>query len=198
MEKFSQVIVNFICNNMTIEDKDMIEIYKYGIEITLSSLINLIMIILCSLILRDLIAGLIFMFCFVLLRSYTGGYHAEKYWRCNVVFLCTFLLTYFLARIFVQIELNLYGILIILFFSYIPILKFAPVKNIHKKLTEAKVKRSRKVSTVMYMIFFILTVLCYILNIWYGYMVLTTIISISIMIVIEIFMQNNGYHVSNT
>lgn len=86
MEKISQYIVDFICRNMTIDDDEMIEVYKYGIEITLSSVINLLMIITGGLVLRDLPAGLIFMFCFIFLRSYTGGYHAEKYWRCNVAF----------------------------------------------------------------------------------------------------------------
>ena len=94
MEKISQIIVCFISRNMTIDDEEMLDVYKYGIEITLSSVLNFVLIIISSLILRDLSAGLIFMALFIFLRSYTGGYHAETYLRCNIAFVCTFFLTF--------------------------------------------------------------------------------------------------------
>ena len=65
MEKISQRIVCFISRNMTIDDEEMLDVYKYGIEITLSSVLNFVLIIISSLILRDLSAGLIFMAVFM-------------------------------------------------------------------------------------------------------------------------------------
>lgn len=194
MERISQCIVNFIRRNMPVEDEEMLDVYKYGIEITLSSLLNLAMIIVCSLLLGDFAAGLIFMACFVLLRSYTGGYHAETYWRCNVVFVCTFILTYYAGRVLNLINTNIYAAAGIMLPGIFPIIKFAPVKNRHKILSESKRKKSKAVSLVLFVWFLILSLLMIAFDIWYGYLILSTTSAVSVMIIIEIFMQSKGYH----
>ena len=196
MDKISNSIVEFISRNMSVDDKEMLDVYKYGIEITLSSLINFVMIIVCSLLLGDLTAGLVFMVCFILIRSYTGGYHAEAYWRCNVAFVCTFILTYFVSRLFDRIDMNIYASITIILIGIIPIIKFAPVKNRHKILSERKRKKSRTISLVLYILFSALSIFMLIFNMWYGYMVLTTILSVSVLILVEVFMQKKGYHIS--
>ena len=194
MEKISQTIVNFISQNIAVEDGEMLDVYKYGIEITLSSLLNLAMIIVCSLLLSDFAAGLIFMICFVLLRSYTGGYHAETYWRCNVVFVCTFILTYFAGRLFNYINPNVYTALGIMLIGIFPIIKFAPVRNRHKILSESKRKKSKVVSLILFVLFLILSLLMIVFDIWYGYLISATTLTVSVMIIIEVFMQSKGYH----
>lgn len=98
MEKISQRILAFICRNMEV-DEEIAEIYKYGIEISVSSLINLFLIIFGGLLLGDLPAGFVFMTLFIFLRSYTGGYHAETYFRCNIAFVCTFFATFLLHEL---------------------------------------------------------------------------------------------------
>lgn len=196
MDKISKNIVKFISKNMPIDDEEMLDVYKYGIEITLSSLINFVMIIVCSLLLGDLTAGLVFMVCFILIRSYTGGYHAETYLRCNIAFVCTFILTYFVSGLFAHIDMNIYASITILLFGIIPIIKFAPVKNKHKPLSKCKRKKSRIISLILYILFFALSIFMHIFNTWYGYMVMTTILSVSVLILVEVFMQKKGYHIS--
>lgn len=196
MEKISQDIVDFICQNLAIDDEDMVEVYKYGTEITLSSLINLVMIMICSLLLRDLIAGALFMISFIFLRSYTGGYHAEAYWRCNVTFVITYILTFMAAKAFEYSNINSLTELIILILAFIPVMKYAPVKNRHKKLTENKIKQSRKIAFAVYELLSVLSIILCSFNIWHGYMILTTILSVSILIIVEVFMQYKGYHIA--
>lgn len=197
MEKISQSIVDFIRRNMTIDDDEMLYVYKYGIEITLSSLINFIIIIVCSLVVKDLAAGFIFMACFILIRSYTGGYHAETYWRCNMAFMCTFVLTYCVSKLFDYMSLNVYIVAVLLVFGIVPIIKLAPVKNRHKFLSESKRKKSRVISLILYTLFSVVSIVLCEINIQYGYLILTTILSVSILILVEVFMQSKGYHVSN-
>lgn len=194
MERISQSIVNFISQNMTVEDDEMLDVYKYGIEITLSSLINLVIIIICSLLLGDLAAGLTFMACFALLRSYTGGYHAETYWRCNVVFVCTFILTYFAARLLSSINQNVYTAMGFMLFGILPIIKYAPVRNRHKILSESKRKKSKVIALILFTLFLISSLLMIVFDIWYGYLIAATVLAVSVMIIIEIFMQSKGYH----
>lgn len=196
MEKLSQSIVNFISRNMTIDDEEMLDVYKYGIEITLSSILNFVLIIVSSLILRDLTAGVVFMALFIFLRSYTGGYHAETYLRCNIVFVCTFFITYFLAEFFEYIDSDI-SILAITVIFYIPIRVFSPVKNRHKILTEVKRKCSRIVSTIVYFLSLLLTVLLCYHDIRYGYLLAATDIAVSVLILVEVYMQKKGYHPSS-
>ena len=63
-ERISQSIVDFISRNMIVDDEEMLDVYKYGIEITLSSVLNFVLIIISSLILRDITAGAVFMVLF--------------------------------------------------------------------------------------------------------------------------------------
>ena len=194
MEKISQRIVCFISRNMTIDDEEMLDVYKYGIEITLSSVLNFVLIIISSLILRDLSAGLIFMALFIFLRSYTGGYHAETYLRCNKAFVCTFFLTFLIGRVLYSFNCGIYVSVVMLVLSYIPIWIFSPVKNRHKFLSAEKVKRSRIISSVVYLLSAILSMILCLNDIWYGYLLAATDNAIAVLILIEIFMQKKGYH----
>ena len=194
MEKISQRIVCFISRNMTIDDEEMLDVYKYGIEIALSSVLNFVLIIISSLILRDLSAGLIFMAVFIFLRSYTGGYHAETYLKCNIAFVCTFFLTFLIGRFLYSFNYGIYASGVMLVLSYIPIWFFSPVKNRHKFLSEEKIKRSRIISSVVYLLSAILAMVLCINDIWYGYLLAATDNAIAVLILIEIFMQKKGYH----
>lgn len=195
MEKIAQCIVNFISRNITIDDEEMLDVYKYGIEITLSSVLNFCLIIICSLVLRDIKAGIVFMILFILLRSYTGGYHAETYLRCNIVFVCTFFAAYFIAWVFEYMDSDI-TVFVITAISYIPIAVFSPVKNRHKFLSEAKRKRSRIISAVIYFIAFLLVIFLCCNNVRYGYLLSSTSILVSVLVVIEVYMQKKGYHSS--
>lgn len=195
MERISQSIVDFISRNMIVDDEEMLDVYKYGIEITLSSVLNFVLIIISSLILRDITAGAVFMVLFIFLRSYTGGYHAETYLRCNIAFVCTFFITYFIAKLFEYIDSDI-SIFAITAISYIPIWIFSPVKNRHKVLNEKKQKRSRIISTVIFFLSLIMIVLLCLHNIKYGYLLAATDIAVSVLILVEVYMQKKGYHPS--
>ena len=195
IEKISQSVVAFICRNMQVDD-EMAEVYKYGIEIIVSSLINFLLILISSLILGDLLAGIVFMTLFVLLRSYTGGYHAETYLRCNIAFICTYLATYVIAQAISVVEHNIVITGVALVLAYIPIWIFAPVKNRHKYLSEGKIRFSRVVSAVVYFLSTVIAMILCINNIWYGYLLAITDISISLLVMVEVFMQKKGYHPS--
>lgn len=110
------------------------------------------------------------------------------------MFVCTFLAVLFAARGISKLE---YGMIIsfaLLLLSYIPIWIFAPVKNRHKYLSEEKKKRSRIISAVVYMVSAATAVLLCLNNIWYGYVLTATDVSISLLILLEVFMQKRGYH----
>ena len=75
-------IVNFLIKNDVIKKDDQ-EIYIYGFDRILTPLLNIATTVLFGVILGELYQGLIFVFSFMALRKYSGGYHANTPIRFN-------------------------------------------------------------------------------------------------------------------
>ena len=58
--------------------EDIADIYKYGVEITISSIIGFVLTLIIGFIFKSVMQTMIFYIVFVILRSLTGGYHASS------------------------------------------------------------------------------------------------------------------------
>lgn len=185
-------ILNFVCKNCDIST-DLREVYQYGIEITISSIFNILLIIATSLLFRDFLSGMIFLLCFISLRTYSGGYNATTYLRCNVVFLITYILVeishIFLSHYFLS-NIRFSEVLLLIFF--LPVLIYAPVHNKHKKLDEKKKHKNKILSVIIYIILAVIALLLHSCKSSYGMTMVMTLAAVSTMILIEIFMQRRG------
>lgn len=195
MIKFiSDKLFSYMRNNTDIPD-DMVDVYRYGIEITISSILNILLIVSASLLMGHLMYGIVFLLFFIPLRSYCGGYHATTYFRCNMVFLLTYIAVYlsslYLTEYFND-SIQLAEVLLLL--AFLPILIFSPVKNVHKTLSEKTAKKCRILSFIIYIVLALTSMyFCFIKSI-YGAIMVMTLVAISVMILVEIFMQRRGYH----
>lgn len=63
-------------------DKEEIECYRYGLELLISTFINTCIIILISILFRKPLLFLPYMFVYVPMRMFAGGYHASNHFRC--------------------------------------------------------------------------------------------------------------------
>lgn len=189
-------LTNFICKNTKIEP-DMVDVYKYGVEITLSSILNIFWIIFFSLILSDIISGIIFLLGFILLKSFSGGYHASTYFMCNAVFGLTFLLTFFANGALYLLFDDSFRMIVLealVTLSIIPIIAFAPVKNKYKKLDARQAKRCRVIAITTHIVLSTLALFAYFCGIQHGSFMIVTLSAIAVMILIEEFLQRRGYH----
>lgn len=193
IRRISAQVLNFISNHLDILP-EMKDIYQYGIEITISSIFNAVLVLLCSLVLGDIFAGLIYFFIFVFLRSFTGGYHATTYFRCNLTMVVTFIITFVLYKIIICFEFPLFVCEALALLNLIPIAVFSPVPNKHKPLTDAQKKRSFKLSIIISSALSLIGLMCLALKISIGAVIITTVTMISVLMIIEIFMQRRGYH----
>lgn len=192
--EISRAIVRFISSNTDI-DNNMVEVYQYGVEITISSILNIVLILLCGLITGDLMCSLVFLMCFIPIRSYCGGYHARTYFKCNLIFVITFLFVVLLYRFFENmIGYNIFVYLAVALIAFIPIVVFSPVKNANKKLTALMTKKSRCISIILCLLSTCLAMYLIHCKINYGIVVIVTVAAVSVMIMVEIFMQRRGYH----
>ena len=170
--------------------------YQYGIEITISSIFNIFLVLLCSIALGNVLSGIIYLFIFIFLRSFTGGYHATTYLRCNIIMVFTFIITFISYKIITYYAFPLFVCETIALVNLIPIIIYAPVPNKHKPLTGTKKKHSYKLSLLIASILSMIGLILYNLEIPIGAMIIITVTMVSVLIIVEIFMQRRGYHES--
>ncbi len=193
MNQISVKVISFISKYVDITP-EMIDVYRYGIEITISTILNITLVLLCSLILNDVFAGLIYLFVFVLLRSFTGGYHATTYFKCNLTIVSTFIIAFICYKIITYYELPLFVCESAALINLIPIIIFSPVPNKHKPLTDVKKKSSYKLSLIIASALSLIGLVFFVLKNPIGVMIIITVTVVSVLIIVEIFLQRRGYH----
>lgn len=194
IERIALKITNFIFKNTEL-DSELYEVYKYGIEITISSLLNIVLIIAASIAVSDVISGVVFLTVFIPLRSFVGGYHAKTYFMCNALFLLTYLSVFYInliASAFVEGELFSRLLTVLILLGIIPIIAFAPVRNKNKQLSDKHSRVCRIIGLVVYILLSIVALALHYSSIEYGSLMIITLSSISVLILIEILKKHGG------
>lgn len=147
----SDKLLRFMRNNFKNYNVELNEVYKYGIEITISSFLNFFLIFILSLLSGDLINGLIFLIIFITVRKYCGGYHATTYFRCNLIFSLSFIITVISSMLLGHLsEALLYIEILMVALGIIPVILFAPVKNKYKQIDYSGMKKYKYISIFLY------------------------------------------------
>ena len=145
IEKTSKAIAKSWAKNGIIEIS-LIDVYRYGIEISLSSALGMCLVILTGIIFFNFRDAVLFLLTFIPIRMYCGGYHADSYLICNISMLCTFGITALCAK---YIEASVETILIISLFGIIVITVCCPVENKYKPLDDKQKKKCKIVSLAL-------------------------------------------------
>ncbi len=125
------------------------EIYTYGLQVILSSAFSLTLIFALAIIKRDMIETGLFLGSLVLMRSYTGGYHAKHYWSCCLVTLSCYLLNMYIGKM-----IQSYLILFILYLASISIiLLFSPLDNKNKRIAGADIPKFKIIAMGLCLMF---------------------------------------------
>lgn len=139
-------------NNYIDSDKYDYEVYVYGFEILIASILNSVAILLIGLLFNRFMHSIVFLACYCPLRQFAGGYHADTYKRCFFTFIVIFLLTIFLSNGLGHIELKP---LIILFsiLNWGSICLLSPVEHVNNPLMDTErikyKKNARLIATII-------------------------------------------------
>ncbi len=189
IEKISKKILSFVAAYVPM-DEDTTEVYQYGIEISISTALNILITMMIAFIVGDPLCGIIFLICMVLIRSYSGGYHAESYLKCNCTMVVMFSLAFGISKLLVYFNLAEFHIMAsALMLAFIPLYAFSPVKNEHKPLSEKKTKKCRIASIVLYIFTGLVGLFGVSIGSLYGSMIIVTLIEVSVMILFETHQQ---------
>lgn len=185
LHSLASAIANRLFNET---DKYPIEVYVYGIELIISSIISTSLIITVGIVTHSLIESLIYIVSFSLIRIYTGGYHCMSYLRCNIVSVLSYIIVYISLLFFENVFANTYILVSGYTLSILLFLFFAPVKNENKELTKNEETKYKLLSLVMITLFYsICYALYFILGIKQTLIIFPTCITIDIAMLISVF-----------
>ncbi|WP_419182800.1 accessory gene regulator B family protein [Metabacillus fastidiosus] len=88
----------------------------YGVEVMLNSLVKLLTLLILGILIDQLPLLFVILFCFCILRLFSGGYHFKKYFHCYIVSIFSIWTLIFLS-IFMNNNLPEKNIIFILIFS---------------------------------------------------------------------------------
>ena len=168
------------------EDKN---IYIYGGEITISTFIGISIVIIIGLISYHILDSILFLLCFIPVRIYTGGYHADTYIKCNLIFGAVFIM-FLVVKNIIPPEIDLLFSISIMILSITTILILSPIENKYKPLYGNEKIKYKIMSIIFSLIWCICSIILYIFNIKIYLSVALTMFTIATSMVVEILKQN--------
>lgn len=146
LAKLAKTIAAYFISQNIIAEKDR-QLYEYGLELIFADLFNFSCIFLLGLLLNQLCLTLLYVIAFVTLRSVTGGFHAKTYWSCR----CGTIGTYIVFLLINAILPPHAGIITLgNILAMIPVIRYAPVQNPHRPISDAVRLRNRKLAILAF------------------------------------------------
>lgn len=188
LHSLSKNIAAFLFDN---NDRFPLDVYTYGIEICLSSLIGIMLILSIGLISGYFPEGLFYIITLFAVRSYTGGYHADTYLKCNLIYVFSYLfaigLNMFLFSLNSVFRILIY--LIIVITSIIVVCIFAPVENKNKTIDENSKNKFKFISVTAIILASVASVsLSHLLHFYQALIIFPAIFVVEISVLVEIIL----------
>ena len=97
------IIADFLFSKDVITEEEK-EVCAYGMELIISGIISVALVIIIGLITGSIWYAVIYNMMMILIRTYTGGYHADTHAGCNVCYCGVYLISLLMLRIQVYIR----------------------------------------------------------------------------------------------
>lgn len=97
------IIADFLFSKDAITEEEK-EVCAYGMELIISGIISVALVLIIGLITGNIWYAVIYNMMMILIRTYTGGYHADTHAGCNVCYCGVYLISLLMLRIQVYIR----------------------------------------------------------------------------------------------
>lgn len=144
MKYMSKYVAELLESEGVIKQND-VDVCRYGLEVFLSSFVEILTILVVSALLNNFIETVLFFAGFVPLRVYAGGYHANTKLRCYMVSVLVYGL-FSVVLIVLPLYYYTYVNLISCVFSLIMVWKYAPIIHSRRRINTTEKKRYKKIS----------------------------------------------------
>jgi accessory gene regulator B len=141
--RLANIIADFFaCKNWI--PKEEHDIYRYGCEVILSFLLNVMIVLVCGAFFHALVEASVFYVVFLTMRKFCGGYHATTYLRCNAIFTCNLLMVILLIKNAAFISNFFLSMAVVI--SILLVCTLSPIVNDNKPVRASSEKRYRRIS----------------------------------------------------
>ena len=158
MKNLSHNLSGMLVQNNIIS-ADRAEQCQYGLELMLSSVVEILFVIVLSAFYGNFVQTLVFFVGFIPLRIYAGGYHADTRLRCFLILVAIYILFTVLLHI-LPVEIYQYIIYGATIFTIIIAFIMAPLVHDRKTMNDKEIKTFRKIALYICFCEATLTVLC--------------------------------------
>ena len=184
IERIASKVVGYLVKKEMIEDeKEYKDFYQYGAEITISSLLNIALILLIGALSNHLVDSLIYLLLFVFLRRFTGGYHADTYYKCNIIGCVNFSLIILGKDLSVRFLSSWLPPIAIGILSVLALSLLCPIENENKPIEEDKKPIYKLLSVLFGGLYLTSSVFLLVYHADFGFTVLYTLLSVAVSVI---------------
>ena len=184
IERMASKVVDYLVKKEMIEDeKEYKDFYQYGAEITISSLLNIALILLIGALSNHLVDSLIYLLLFVFLRRFTGGYHADTYYKCNIIGCVNFSLIILGKDLSVRFLSSWLPPIAIGILSVLALSLLCPIENENKPIEEDKKPIYKLLSVLFGGLYLTSSVFLLVYHADFGFTVLYTLLSVAVSVI---------------
>lgn len=127
------VIADFFVSKDVITEEEK-EVCAYGMELIIAGIISVALVLIIGLITGNIWYAVVYNIMMIVIRLYTGGYHADTHVGCNVCYCMAFIISMVLLKAQTYIKSDV-AIWLVALAGYLIIVLNAPLEHHNKKLT---------------------------------------------------------------
>lgn len=189
IEALSRKVVDYLIRSEAIADTDDDrEYYQYGVEITMSSILGLLLVIILGVVTSCIFECVVFLITFVPIRQLTGGYHADTYFKCNFTMCMICIILLFIHHISYDNITPLVTTVISLI-SVIVIYLTCPIENKNKPISTKRRNSLKYLGTAIASVYAIIGNTLFYFSCKLGLVVVYTLLIICTLILYSIFVE---------
>ena len=159
-----------------------IDIYTYGLELIISFLVTSFIIVVIGIITSQITSSIMFLLVFILLRRFTGGYHAKTHLRCKLCTVIIYIINLFFINHF---EFTYKQIILLALFGFFVTICFSPVQNEYKPISIERRPYLKKISVIIYVLLSIIALALYNFEMKISSGIIISLVSVAALIIIE-------------
>lgn len=190
------VLVNKQSKNQVMTDEDE-KIYRYGYVLLCEVFLNIIIALAIGIVFSRTKELIFFLSMYIPLRSFCGGWHANKIWKCTVISNAILLLqVYGLEKLLSHLSIG--TMLLMFFLNMICIFFIAPVETEMKRISHQEkhiYRRKIKLIFILHLIIMLILTLGSVYELIYSMMFVYIIQNI--MLLLQLIKHRNGIKTLN-
>ncbi|MGN0656711.1 MAG: accessory gene regulator B family protein [Ruminiclostridium sp.] len=170
------------------------EIICYGIEITLSTILNIAIVIACGIFSGMVFESILFFVTLASIRMFSGGFHADTYLKCNLILLLNTIVVLLFEKIVCCFSITVIRIIQVfsIIFIFIVLSAVAPCENKNKPIDDIQRLILRKRCLICTTIISIVSIFLSIAAYKFAVAVSLGMISVSISMIADTIINRKG------